>query len=79
MTLPQGFVLWHLGIVPNGSPWRQAFVVAALGVVLAGYAVSAARPLPAWRMLVPAVGLVALARWLPGHAEACLLYTSRCV
>lgn len=73
MTLPQGFVLWHLGIVPNGSPWRQAFVVAALGVVLAAYAVSAARPLPAWRMLVPAVGLVALARWLPGHAEAAML------
>ena len=26
--LPAGFLAWHWGIVPNGSPWRQAFVLA---------------------------------------------------
>lgn len=62
--LPAGFLAWHWGIVPNGSPWRQAFVLAGFGCVLAGYAVSAARPLPFWRAALPAAGVAALAWWV---------------
>ncbi|MEP7159467.1 MAG: YfhO family protein [Dermatophilaceae bacterium] len=60
--LPTTMLLWHLGVPPNGSPWREAFVIAALGVLMAWVTLSAPRP-PGWPR-VAAVGLVLLASGL---------------
>lgn len=50
---------WHGFDVPNGSPFRQAFVVAAWLVVMAWLAATTSGP-PVWGWLIVALSLVAL-------------------
>lgn len=55
---PATMLLWHLGVPPNGSPWRQAFVIAGLGVIMAWITLSAPSP-PPWPR-VAALGVALL-------------------
>ncbi|MDT9686024.1 YfhO family protein [Streptomyces sp. TRM76323] len=50
-------LVWHVFATPNGSPYRQTFVLAGVVVMAAWTAVAAGRP--GWRALLGGVGVLA--------------------
>lgn len=57
----QPFLLaWHLFDIPNGSPWRSAFVVVAMVVVMAWYGLQGIDSLSFRHFFAPAVALLVI-------------------
>lgn len=76
IAIPPLMTAWHLGMAPNGSPWRQAFVVAALGVILAWITLTAPTPVPWRRVAALAAALLLVGVVTRRHEVAATVLTA---